>query len=177
MKKNLPAYGRGRPGAKARLLAETGFRSRMWQRAVLCAAGFLIPCLLAAQGVHLDWSEVAAGGGTSGSGDYILSATVGQPFGGGTYSANYGMETGLEGLFENLESAAPPSLRIARADANSLAVFWPATFTGWVLQQASSPDAAADWTDVSIRVVLSGTDNEVMLPLEAGNRFYRLRHP
>jgi hypothetical protein len=120
---------------------------------------------------------VAAGGGTSAGGNYILSATVGEPFGGGSYGDNYAVVAGFEGIIENLEPVAPPILRLARADANSVLVLWPASATGWVLQETAALGDLANWTDVSTRVVVNGTDNTATLPLVAGNRFYRLRHP
>jgi len=154
-----------------------GQGGRRWLRALLYAAGCLIPGLLPAQGFDLDWFAVVAGGGTSAGGDYVLTASVGQPFGGMASSANYDATAGFAGLFESLEPASQPGLRIAPADANSVLITWPASTTGWVLQESSSLGHLADWTDVRTRVVANGTDNIATLPIAAGNRFYRLRHP
>jgi hypothetical protein len=131
-----------------------------------------------AQGFNLDWCAVPAGGGTSAGGSYVLSSIFGQPFGGGTYGANYSVETGFAGIVENLEPTGFPFLRIALTGSNGVLILWPASATGWVLQQSSTLDAsAADWTDVNAQVVVNGADNTATLPLVAGNRYYRLRHP
>ncbi|HWX19364.1 MAG TPA: hypothetical protein VN578_05590 [Candidatus Binatia bacterium] len=179
MKQHLPTDAKGWDRVKARPFACTGARSRIlsWSRSVLCAACFLIPRLLVAQGINLGWSAVAAGGGTSAGGNYILNATVGEPFGGGTYGDNYAVVAGFEGIVENVEPVAPPILRIARAGANSVVVLWPASATGWVLQETPTLGDSANWTDVSPRVVVNGADNTATLPLVPGNRYYRLRHP
>jgi hypothetical protein len=167
------------PGAKGQQFTEIPSQSRIrsWLHAVLCAAGCLIPCLLSAQGFNLDWFTVAGGGGTSSGGNYVLSSTIGQPFVGETSGANYAVVVGFEGIAENLDPVTLPSLRIARTSANEVLVLWPASATGWVLQQSSTLGTSADWTDVSTRIVVNGTDNTVTLPLVAGDRFYRLRHP
>ena len=120
---------------------------------------------------------MAAGSGTSAGGNYILSATLGEPFGGETYSDNYAVEAGFESIVVNLEPEAPPILRIARAGANSVLILWPASATDWVLQETSTLGDSANWTDVSASVVVNGADNTATLPLVAGSRYYRLRHP
>ena len=57
----------------------------------LTAALLLLPALLQAQSLGLDWFKVSGGGGTSSNGQYRVSGTIGQhdasgPMVGGTFT-------------------------------------------------------------------------------------------
>src|SRR5439155_16717602 len=51
-----------------------------------------------------------------------------------------------------------------------LAISWPATYTGYVLEQTSSL-SSTNWERVTNAV---GVVNQVILPAPSGDRFYRL---
>ena len=68
----------------------------------------------------------------------------------------------------------PPTLRIWRAGADSVGVAWPAAATGFILQQNADP-GTADWTAVTNTPIIVGNEQQVTLPVSAGNSFYRLR--
>lgn len=176
MKSQSNSVAKVQMSVKARPFADTTSRSRHRWLLLFCFAGCLLPRLLLAQSFNLDCFIFASGGGGSSGGQYILNSTFGQPFGGDMSSANFAVSVGFENIVENLEPVTPPLLRIARTNSGTVLVLWPASATGWVLQENSRLDDAAGWTDVTARVVVNGTDNTVTLPLLAGARFYRLRH-
>jgi hypothetical protein len=75
-----------------------------------------------------------------------------------------------------LQFAPAPVLNIARADPN-LIVSWIVPSVGFTLQENSNLNTTS-WTDVTNTPTLKFTNlqNQVMVPLPAGNRFYRLKH-
>ncbi len=71
-------------------------------------------------------------------------------------------------------SLTGPALDIKLASGNAV-VSWPASATGFRLQQTSSL-SSSDWTDVPSAPVQAGDRNQVSLPFAAGNHFFRLVH-
>jgi hypothetical protein len=92
---------------------------------------------------------------------------------------------GFDGTFVNgsqwVDSTAPigvqpdgPRLNIQRAGSNKIVVHWPASSTGFVLQEASNL-RAPDWTNVAdVSIEIGGQNVLVVSPLP-GNRLYRLK--
>jgi hypothetical protein len=76
----------------------------------------------------------------------------------------------------NLQFAAPlspPTLTLRLVGAGTLGISWPATATGFALQQNSMP-AGANWaTPTNTPTVVNG-QNQVVLPLATSNCFFRL---
>ncbi|MDE3066368.1 MAG: hypothetical protein KGJ60_02340 [Verrucomicrobiota bacterium] len=68
-----------------------------------------------------------------------------------------------------------PALSIARSGGNVL-LSWPATVTGFGLQQNSSL-AAANWVAVTNPVVVANGQNQVTVTPSSGSQFYRLISP
>jgi len=70
-------------------------------------------------------------------------------------------------------ATAPPALTIA-VYGNSAVLSWPASATGFTLQQ--SPDLSnSSWTDVGTGNLVGGV-NQIALPAAAGRAFFRLIH-
>jgi hypothetical protein len=92
---------------------------------------------------------------------------------------------GFEGTLTNgpvwVDSTAPigsqpdgPRLSIQRAGANKAVVNWPASMTGFVLQEATNLRAPA-WTNVADPPIEIGGQNVLIITPPTGNRFYRLK--
>lgn len=66
-----------------------------------------------------------------------------------------------------------PNLSLART-TNTLAISWPSTAVGFVLQETSGNIASVNWSNVATTPVDNGTTKTVIIPLQPGERFYRL---
>ena len=78
--------------------------------------------------------------------------------------------------FVSCLGSVPPRLFIANGGANTLLLSWPASATGWVLEE-SSILAPANWTAVTNTPAQAGAKLQLVLPVHAGARFYRLVMP
>ena len=67
-----------------------------------------------------------------------------------------------------------PTLRIWRLAADSVGVAWPATATGFILEQKPAL-GTTNWTTVTNTPVVVESEQQVTIPISAGNTFYRLR--
>jgi len=76
-----------------------------------------------------------------------------------------------------LQSTPPPQLNLAPS-SNNLAFSWTVPSTNFVLQQ-NSELRTANWTNVTNTPMLNlmNLQNQISLPLPAGNVFYRLKTP
>jgi len=103
-----------------------------------------------------NWNAVA-----SSADGALLVASVGYPATGGVYTSR---------------TTPAPQLNLASAHANLLA-WWIIPSLGFGLQQ-NSDLTSANWTEVTNPPVLNLTNlqNQVVLPLPAGNSFFRLKH-
>ncbi len=69
-----------------------------------------------------------------------------------------------------------PMVSISHSGPGALNLAWPATATGWVLQE--SPDLSpASWTSSSEAVTTDGVQNHVTITNRAARRFFRLAYP
>jgi hypothetical protein len=117
----------------------------------------------------LNWSIIAGGGGSSASGLYSLSGTVGEPTVGHSTGGSYAVEGG----FWAVAHASRPSLRITRSGPNVI-LSWPNPSTSFQLQEATAlSDEGTQWSDVSNTPVISSGEKQVTLPA-SGARFFRL---
>jgi len=140
---------------------------------LLLALGFAA-CSARAQNYSIDWFTVDGGGGTSASGAYSVSGTVGQPdagrMSGGSYTLNGGYWAVIAAVQTN------PLLRIVLTRTNAIVVAWPAPSTGFSLQQ-NGVLGTTNWTSVPNPVNVVGSENQVIVSPPTGNRFYRLKSP
>ena len=142
----------------------------------------LTPFMVTAQtggGFSLSGSVIAGGGGTSTGGVFSVQGTLGQPVAGGVSGGSFSMQSGFWGVVVAVQTPGAPLLRIARGAAGEAILLWPASSTGWVLQQTSSVPTPVPlaWMPVTTTVMVVGSDNSVTVPAMAGNRFFRLCHP
>jgi hypothetical protein len=71
---------------------------------------------------------------------------------------------------------ALPAMQATRAADGGLTVSWPAGAAGWVLQECPNL-GLSNWTDSTQSVTVVGSQLQVTVQPEGGQRFFRLRHP
>jgi hypothetical protein len=146
----------------------------------VCRSGvallLLIPApRLQAQPYSVDWFKTAGGGGSSASGQYAISGTIGQhdagtPMTGGGYS----LTGGFWSLISTVQTPGAPAL-FFRLSGGNLTVYWQSV-AGWNLQQNTNLHAASGWSSSSGVTTLNGT-NSLTAARPPGNLFFRLAHP
>jgi len=152
--------------------------SKTWRAAwvafllILLHAGL---CLRASGQYSIGWSRLAGGGGTSSSGQYSVTGTVGQHDAGGPMTGgNYSLTGGFWSLMSAVQTPGAPTLYISHS-AGTVTVYWQ-DVSGWSLQQNGSLTTPANWTAGSGITTANGT-NYLSLVSPAGSLFFRLSHP
>jgi hypothetical protein len=79
-------------------------------------------------------------------------------------------------LTPNITQANPPYLGIDLANTNTVLIFWPASFTGFRLQQNSAL-TSTNWTSVTNAVNVVNGQNQVTVTPANSSLFYRLIYP
>jgi hypothetical protein len=118
---------------------------------------------------------VDAGGGQSAGGGYTLKGSVGQAAAGTAKSGTFQLVAGFYGVVAVTPQEGGPRLRIATT-AREVIVAWPSTARGYQLQEAADLTKPA-WTDVRQAAQLVGSEDQVRLPWQVGNRYFRLHQP
>ena len=137
----------------------------------------LLPLMSQGQNYSIDWYSIDGGGGTSTGGVYTLSGTIGQPDAGRLTGASYALEGGFWGFVGALQTAGAPLLSVERI-GTSVRVFWPASATGFVLEEATSlAGPAVSWQNVLSSYQTNATQISVTVTGPTGMRVYRLRKP
>jgi hypothetical protein len=152
------------------------FRTSFGIRISLFGLFLLLAFSTSAQTYSIDWFKVAGGGGTSTSGQYSLSGTIGQHDAGGPLTGgNYSLTGGFWALY-SVPTVGAPKLRIFLTSTNTAVVAWPSPATGWKLQQDLNLSTAT-WTTPTEPVNDNGTEKFIIVKPPTGNRFYRLSLP
>ena len=114
---------------------------------------------------------IGGGGGRSTGGGYAVRGTIGQPDAGWQSGGVYVLDGGFWNVAESAD--ALPELRIQPA-GRSVLIAWPDPSTGFRLQH--SPDMTAPvWSDVRSTPTIVGAEKQILLPLQPGSHFFRLR--
>jgi hypothetical protein len=87
------------------------------------------------------------------------------------FGGNYTFEGGFWSII-----AGVPLLRVALTSTNTLLVAWPASSTGFSLEQ-NSDLSTAGWTAVHEQSVPVANERQLIISTLSGTRFYRLRSP
>src|SRR5947208_6551917 len=147
-----------------------------WTVLVLVAvlAGFAAS-RVSAQNYSIDWFTIDGGGGTSTGGVYSVSGTIGQPDAGHMSGGNYTIDGGFWGIIAAVQSPGAPLLRVVLTSTNTVVIAWPASSTGFALQQNAAV-GTTNWSGVTNPVSVVGSENHVTIAPPLGNRFYRLIH-
>jgi hypothetical protein len=126
-----------------------------------------------AQSYSIDWYKIAGGGGTSTSGVFSVSGTIGQPDAGVAMSGgNFSVSGGFWSLIAVVQTAGAPLLTITHS-GNSVIISWPSPSTGFVLQQNSNL-ATTNWTTSGV-ISDDGTNKSITITSPTGNLFFRLQ--
>lgn len=137
----------------------------------------LLPLASQGQNYSIDWYSIDGGGGASTGGVYSVSGTIGQPDAGRLTGASYVLEGGFWGFVGALQTASAPLLSVERLGAD-VRVFWPASTTGYVLEEAASfVGGTASWRTVGAAYQTNAVHISITVPAPAGMKVYRLRRP
>ena len=71
---------------------------------------------------------------------------------------------------------AAPTLRVELTATNTILIAWPASASGYELEE-NSDLGTTNWTTVGTTPVVVGSEKQVVQDLVAGTRFYRLHQP
>jgi hypothetical protein len=130
-----------------------------------------------AQSYRVGKSSLHSGGGTSRGGDYEIKGSIGivnrRPT---LQSQEYALAGGVVALVTAVQTPDAPVLHLSLSATNTVLLSWEATITDFVLEQSSDANGSA-WTRVETATVTVGANQNVSLPLTAGNKFFRLRKP
>jgi hypothetical protein len=144
---------------------------------LLFTTGLALATRALAQSYSIDWFTIDGGGGTSTSGVFSVSGTIGQPDAGGPMAGgNFSLTGGFWSL-NAVQTPGAPLLSIAKTTTNTVAVFWPSPSTGYVLQQNTNSVASVNWSNVVTAPIDDGVTKTVIVNPPTGNRFYRLFKP
>lgn len=144
---------------------------------VLLAAAATPAIPVHAQNYSIAWFKTAGGGGTSTGGVYSASGTIGQHDAAPTMTGgSYSLTSGFWSLIGTVQTPGAPFLSIQLTSTNTVIVSWPASATGFTLQQ-NNDLAAPNWLSVTNSVSVIGGQCRVMVAPPTGNQFYRLKYP
>jgi hypothetical protein len=131
-------------------------------------------CLRAsAQSCEIDWFTVDGGGGTSSDGVFEVTGTLGQPDAGSINIPGYEIAGGFWNDSEVVLVPGVALLTITLAANTTVIIAWPASGSGWVLQESSTMGGGT-WTPVTALPVQVGANLQVTMPAVAKKTFYRL---
>lgn len=129
-----------------------------------------------AQSYSIDWHTIDGGGGTSTSGVYSVSGTIGQPdanqqpMTGGSFS----LTGGFWSLFA-VQTPGAPLLTISLTSTNTVMVSWPATGLTFQLQENADFSLPNSWSPIAQAAVTNAGQISVIVPTTAGRKFFRLK--
>jgi hypothetical protein len=135
--------------------------------------------LTLAQTYDISWHTIAGGGGTSSGGTYTVTGTIGQPAAGNLSGGAYTLTGGFWGIIAAVQTPGAPLLTIASGGGpNHVVISWPATATGFVLQQDPTL-GNVNWANVNTTtfpILVTNGVNNVVVPV-SGNQYFRLINP
>ena len=128
--------------------------------------------LAQAQTYDISWYKIAGGGGSSAgiAADgtvYSVSGTVGQLDAGNMSGGGYSVAGGFWTIIAAVQTEGAPALTITVSNPN-VVISWPASATGYALQENANLNLANNWGAVSQSTnVVNGT-NYVTVPISSG---------
>lgn len=136
----------------------------------------MLPVTGFAQNYSIDWHKIAGGGGTSSSGQYSVSGTIGQHDAGlqQMSGGNYSLTGGFWSLYA-IQTPGLPGLAIVFISPNSVKVSWPNT--GSYTLQTNNNLATTSWIAYGGGIATASGTNSVTISPPAGNLFFRLHNP
>ena len=125
------------------------------------------------------FSDVAVngGGGTSTNAEFRVTGTIGQASMRLTMKCgDYRLAGGFGSVITAIQTPGAPRLTIAVTSTNTVILSWPASATGYILQETSQA-TMGNWSDLSLPTTDDGKTLSAVLTTTGGNRFFRLRKP
>jgi Concanavalin A-like lectin/glucanases superfamily/PA14 domain/Bacterial lectin/Bacterial Ig-like domain len=169
-------YGPNTPGIALRANGATGGPYSA-TTPVNVASGDPIGVNLTYDGTTLSLTLTDAVAGVSFSTNYVadLPSIV------GTNTAYVGITAASGGIastqvVSNFFFASLPILSVQNTGTNTYVFSWPAAAGAFVLQQNTAVDTPT-WVNVNSPITLVGDQNQMVVPITGGNKFYRLSLP
>ena len=146
------------------------------QSCLIAAMLFIFGLAAQAQTYSINWDVIAGGGGNATGGVYSVNSTIGEHVAGGALTGSgFSLSSGFWALY-SVATPGTPTLTIFLSDTNTVVVAWPASSTGWTLQQNTNL-LSGTWLSLSNTVNAVSGQNQIILAPPIGNRFYRLQNP
>jgi hypothetical protein len=149
-------------------------RAKIFLCRAVCAAGLLAGVPNAFAQYSLNWFSVDGSGGTSTGGVYSVSGAVARPDSGRLSGGTYTVDGGAWALVAAVQTPGAPLLSIRLTSTNTIIISWPAPSNGFVLQDNSALDST-NWNNVTASPTSADGKNQLIIPAQTGQKFYRLR--
>jgi hypothetical protein len=144
---------------------------------LLLTVGLLAPSLCFAQQFSIPWFKISGGGGTSAGGPFTLNGSIGQPDAGFSMSGGgFSVTGGFFSVLAAVQTSGAPTLTITLTGSGTAILSWPASSTGFQLQQNSALGSGT-WSNVANPVTVVNGQNQVTITTHPGNSFFRLANP
>ena len=130
-----------------------------------------------AQSFAIDWFSIDGGGGTSAGGVFSLSGTIGQPDAGTLTGDNFTLEGGFWSGITLLQAPGAPILKIKLIAGAMAVISWPASVTGFTLEETATVAQPNSWSPTLQSVVDTATEHTVTVPAAGVIKCYRLKKP
>lgn len=150
-----------------------------WRRqtAKALAAGLVWAALPAgAQSFVLEGSVLSAGGGSSSGGEFAVVGTIAQPGAGFFSGDDHAIQGGFWGFARAIQTPGAPFLAVRRVGGN-VEISWPADAAGFSLETTGNLNAPGSWSGAAQIPDIADGRSLVLLPIQPGQRFFRLRKP
>ena len=132
-------------------------------------------CLRAwGQSYAVDWFKISGGSGTSSTGQYAVTGTIGQPDAvGAMIGGSYSVTGGFWSLVSVVQTAGLPNLTLTHSGA-SIIISWPDSGS-YTLQQNTKLSSASGWATSGYAVSTANGTNSITISSPSGNLFFRLK--
>ena len=144
-------------------------------KSILILFALVISAGVHAQSYSISWYKVAGGGGTSASGPYSLSGTIGQPDASVAQTGGpYYLTGGFWSLISTVQTPGLPNLVVTHT-GSSVIVSWPDT-GNYTLQQTTTLPSGS-WVTSGYSIATANGTNSITINSPAGELFFRLANP
>lgn len=144
---------------------------------ILACALFAAGSTMRAEDYAMNWHVLPGGGGYSSGGTYALTGSIGQAAAGGNLTGgNYTLAGGFWGYISVVQTPGAPFLTVSQSNGQ-LTISWPTPVSTWLLQTNSNLTDANGWAESSYAISTNNGVSTIIVPLQSGNLFFRLKQP
>jgi len=122
----------------------------------------------------LSLSTIDGGGGTSSGGQFALNGTIGQPDAGALTGGSFKLEGGFWSGITVQQTPGAPLLKIKLIGGGMAVISWPASATGFTLEESVSVAQPNSWSATPYSVTDTATEHTVTVSA-VGVKCYRLK--